>query len=194
MEAKKTEKFEGTLAEYIEILEKDTSPTKLAHKRLYDAIANHGITRMDKADPRCSKIFGGEELRTYDYFQSKFFGMERSLAKIMRFLRSASLKGEESRQVLLLLGPVGAGKSALMERIKTVLEETEPMYHIEGCPIHEEPLHLIPRSLRDEFKEIYGITIEGDLCPVCRHNLKENGNDYMSMPVVQSSFSVRVGS
>jgi serine protein kinase len=65
------------------------------------------------------------------------------------------------------------------------------MYHIKGCPIHEEPLHLIPRSLRDEFKEIYGINIEGDLCPVCRHNLKENGNDYMSMPVVQSSFSVR---
>jgi len=190
-ETKKTEKFEGTLAEYIKILEKDSSPTKLAHKRLYDAIANHGITRMDKSDARCSKIFGGEELRTYDYFQSKFFGMERSLAKIMRFLRSASLKGEESRQVLLLLGPVGAGKSALMERIKTVLEETEPMYHIKGCPIHEEPLHLIPRSLRDEFKEIYGINIEGDLCPVCRHNLKENNNDYMSMPVVQSSFSVR---
>tara|TARA_R110002020_G_scaffold164816_16_gene351851 strand:+ start:1243 stop:3183 length:1941 start_codon:yes stop_codon:yes gene_type:complete len=190
-ETKKTEKFKGTLAEYLTILEGDTGPTQLAHKRLYDAITGHGITRMDKADPRCSKIFGGEELRTYDYFQGKFFGMERSLAKIMRFLRSASLRGEESRQVLLLLGPVGAGKSALMERIKTVLEETEPMYHIEGCPIHEEPLHLIPRSLRDEFKEIYGVTIEGDLCPVCRHNLKENGNDYMSMPVAQSSFSVR---
>ena len=83
--------------------------------------------------------------------------MERSLAKIMRFLRSASLKGEESRQVLLLLGPVGAGKSALMERIKMALEECEPMYHIDGCPIHEEPLHLIPRSLREQFKEIYDI-------------------------------------
>jgi serine protein kinase len=160
-ESKKTEKFEGTLADYLEILEGDTSPTKLAHKRLYDAIADHGITRMDKSDTRCSKIFGGEELRTYDYFQSKFFGMERSLAKIMRFLRSASLKGEESRQVLLLLGPVGAGKSALMERIKNVLEETEPMYHIKDCPIHENPLHLIPRSLRDEFNEIYGVKIEG---------------------------------
>ena len=101
-------------------------------------------------------------------FKSKFFGMERSIAKIMRFLRSASLKGEESRQVLLLLGPVGAGKSALMEHIKGALEETEPMYHIEGCPIHEEPLHLIPRSLREEFQKIYGIRIEGDfvLCVV----------------------------
>ena len=191
-EAKKVEKFEGTLEEYLNIVEKDSDTVKLAHKRLYDAIANHGITRMDNSDARCNKLFGGEELRTYDYFQSKFFGMERSLAKIMRFLRSASLRGEESRQVLLLLGPVGAGKSALMERIKTVLEETEPMFHIKGCPIHEEPLHLIPRSLRDNFKDVYGITIEGDLCPVCRYNLKEEyNNDYMSFPISQSSFSVR---
>ena len=174
------------------MLEKDPGVAKLAHKRLYDAITAHGITRLEKSDGRCSKIFGGEELRTYDYFQSKFFGMERSLAKIMRFLRSASLKGEESRQVLLLLGPVGAGKSALMERIKMALEECEPMYHIDGCPIHEEPLHLIPRSLREQFKEIYDINIEGDLCPVCRHRLKEEfDNDYMAMPVKQSSFSVR---
>jgi serine protein kinase len=141
---------------------------------------------------RCNKLFGGENIRTYDYFQSKFFGMERSLAKIMRFLRSASLKGEESRQVLLLLGPVGAGKSALLEHIKGALEECEPMYHIEDCPIHEEPLHLIPRSLREEFQKIYGIKIEGDLCPVCRFKLKEeHNNDYTSMPITQSSFSVR---
>ena len=191
-ENKKDNKFKGTLKEYLEVLEQEPSVTKLAHKRLYDAITSHGITRMESSDERCNKLFGGEEVRTYDYFQSKFFGMERSLAKIMRFLRSASLKGEESRQVLLLLGPVGAGKSALMERIKMALEECEPMYHIDGCPIHEEPLHLIPRSLRDQFKEIYGINIEGDLCPVCRHRLKEEfNNDYMSMPVKQSSFSVR---
>ena len=191
-EAKKEEKFEGSLSQYLEILEKNPGAAKLAHKRLYDAITAHGITRLEKSDERCSKLFNGEELRTYDYFQSKFFGMERSLAKIMRFLRSASLKGEESRQVLLLLGPVGAGKSALMERIKMALEECEPMYHIDGCPIHEEPLHLVPRSLREQFKEIYGINIEGDLCPVCRHRLKEEfNNDYMAMPVKQSSFSVR---
>ena len=79
-----------------------------------------------------------------------------------------------------------------MEHIKSVLEESEPMYHIEGCPIHEEPLHLVPRSLRDNFQEIYGTRIEGDLCPVCRYRLKEEfNNDYTAMPIVQSSFSVR---
>lgn len=191
-EQKKDEKFYGTLADYLCILEKNPDAAKLAHKRLYDVITNQGVTKMTKSNQRCNKLFGAEELKTYDYFQTKFFGMERSLAKIMRFLRSASLKGEESRQVLLLLGPVGAGKSALMEHIKGALEECEPMYHIDGCPIHEEPLHLIPRSLREEFQKIYGIRIEGDLCPVCRFRLKEEyNNDYTAVPISQSSFSAR---
>jgi len=188
----KEEKFAGFLPEYLKLLEKNPDSAKLAHKRLYDVIEGNGITKMSQSDTRCNKLFGGQEIRTYDYFQSHFFGMERSLAKIMRFLRSASLKGEESRQVLLLLGPVGAGKSALLERIKGALEDCEPMYHIKDCPIHEEPLHLIPRSLREEFREIYGIRIEGDLCPVCRYKLKEEyDNDYTKVPITQSSFSVR---
>jgi len=189
---KRAEKFEGTLGEYINLLEVNPSACDLAHKRLYEALAGHGITTMAESDTRCNKLFGGEAVKTYDYFQSKFFGMERSLAKIMRFLRSASLKGEESRQVLLLLGPVGAGKSALVEHIKRALENSGPMYHIADCPIHEEPLHLIPRGLRASFQEIYGIKIEGDLCPVCRHNLlNEHAGDYMNVPVSESTFSIR---
>jgi serine protein kinase len=191
-EQKKKPKFSGTLQEYLKLIEKDPTIPKLAHKRLFDVISSKGMTRMNKSEERCNKLFSGDELRTYDYFQSKFFGMERSLAKVMRFLRSASLKGEESRQVLLLLGPVGAGKSALLEHIKSALEDCEPMYHIDGCPINEEPLHLIPRSLREEFQDIYNIKIEGDLCPVCRFRLKEEfDNDYTKFPIAQSSFSVR---
>jgi len=191
-EQKKSVKFAGVLKDYLLLIEKDKEITKLSHKRLFDTIASHGITKMQNSDKRCDKLFNGQELRTYDYFQSSFFGMERSLAKIMRFLRSASLKGEESRQVLLLLGPVGAGKSALLEHIKSALEDCNPMFHIDGCPIHEEPLHLIPRSLREEFQDIYGIKVEGDLCPVCRFRLKDEfNNDYTEMPITQSSFSVR---
>ena len=137
-------------------------------------------------------MFNGEKVKTYDYFSGQFFGMERPLEKVVRFLHSAAMKGEESRQVLLLLGPVGAGKSALVEHIKGALEECEPIHVLDGCPIREEPLHLIPRSLRDEFAEAYGIKIEGDLCPVCRHRLiNEFGGDYTKFPITQTSFSVR---
>ena len=41
------------------------------------------------------------------------------------------------------------------------------------CPMHEEPLHLIPRHLRREFEKMLGVHIEGDLCPVYRYRLKE---------------------
>lgn len=190
--SKKEEKFSGCLEDYLQLLEDNKDIAALAHKRLYDQILSHGLTTLDDGDHRCNKIFDGEEVKVYDYFASQFFGMERPLEKVMRFLRSAAMKGEESRQVLLLLGPVGAGKSALVEHIKGALEECEPAYALEGCPIREEPLHLIPRSLRDDFEETYGVKIEGDLCPVCRHRLiNEFEGDYTKFPITQSSFSVR---
>jgi serine protein kinase len=186
------ERFSGFLQEYLQVLEANTTISVLAHKRLYDSIIQHGITRLNTSNSRCRRIFNAEPLRTYDYFQDSFFGMEPALNKIMRFLHSASMKGEESRQVLLLLGPVGAGKSALVEHIKKALEATEDVYHIADCPIREEPLHLIPRGLRGEFEDTYGIKIEGDLCPICRYNLlKEYGGDYTKVPITTSSFSIR---
>ncbi len=187
-----TKKFSGTLEQYLQLLESYPNIAVLAHKRLHEQIISHGLTTLDESDHRCNKIFDGEEVKVFDYFSSQFFGMERPLEKVMRFLRSASMRGEESRQVLLLLGPVGAGKSALIEHIKGALEQCDPIYALDGCPIREEPLHLIPRSLREDFAESYGIKIEGDLCPVCRHRLiHEFGGDYTKFPITQSSFSVR---
>ena len=191
-ESKKKEKFSGTLEDYLRLVEEDKKIPVLAHKRLYDRIISEGITTLDESDERCSKLFNGEPLKVYDYFSAQFFGMERPLQKIVRFLHSAAMKGEESRQVLLLLGPVGAGKSALVEHIKAALEECEPIYVLDGCPIREEPLHLIPRSLRPQFEEDYGIKIEGDLCPICRHRLLEDyAGDFTKFPITESSFSVR---
>jgi serine protein kinase len=191
-EGKRAQKFTGTLQEYLQLLEADPSIASLAHRRLYNQILSYGMTVLDEGDERCNKLFDGDRVKVYDYFSSQFFGMERPLEKVMRFLHSAAMKGEESRQVLLLLGPVGAGKSALVEHIKTALEECEMIYVLDGCPVREEPLHLIPRSLRAEFEEMYNIKIEGDLCPVCRHRLiNEYEGDYTTFPITQTSFSVR---
>ncbi len=191
-ESKKEEKFAGFLEEYLQLLEADPAIAVLAHKRLYKQILGEGLIVLDETDSRCNKLFNGESVKVYDYFSSQFFGMERPLEKVMRFLHSASMKGEESRQVLLLLGPVGAGKSALIEHIKSALESCDPIYILDGCPVNEEPLHLVPRSLRDEFEEMYKIKIEGDLCPVCRHRLiNEFDGDYTKFPITQTNFSVR---
>jgi serine protein kinase len=191
-ESARPERFSGFLADYLALVETSSDVAALAHKRLYNQIMSYGLELLDETDPRCHKLFDGDSVKIYNYFEKHFFGMERPLEKVMRFLRSASMKGEESRQVLLLLGPVGAGKSALIEHIKGALEQCEPIYVLEGCPIREEPLHLIPRSLREEFEKTYKIKIEGDLCPVCRHRLIHDlAGDYTKFPIEQASFSVR---
>jgi len=186
------EKFKGKFLDYLEFLQSDATSVILAHKRLYDVINDRGVETLDVDHDKYRPIFNGEKIRKYSYFESEFFGNEHVVYRLMRYLKSASLKGEESRQVLLLMGPVGAGKSALVEHVKNALEDSPPIYHLEGCPIREEPLNLIPRSLRPEFESILGITIEGDLCPICRHRLiNEYNSEYEKFPVTQSSFSQR---
>ena len=117
--------------------------------------------------------------------------MEKVIGKLMRFLKAASLKGEESRQVLLLMGPVGAGKSALTEHIKDALEG-HVYYHLKDDPQQGEPLHLIPRAIRPKFEKLLGVKIEGDISPIARHKLlNELDGEYEKFPVVESTFSQR---
>ena len=185
--------WKGTFVDYLGVLKNDPKIVKLAARRLVDAIESQGVSTLSDSNPRCRKLFGGDKLKIYDYFHDDFYGHERVIAKIMRFLKSASLKGEESRQVLLLMGPVGSGKSALADSVKKALEKAaEPVYHLDGCPVREEPLHLLPRSLRSQFEDVLGVHIEGDLCPVCRFRLMNEFNgEYENFPVVRSSFSQR---
>ena len=188
---KKKQKFKGSLLDYLDLVKKDPDITKLSHKRLYKAILDHGMQTMPESDSRKNKVFDGDNIKVYDYFQSEFFGHERVIAKIMRFLKSASNRGEESRQVLLLMGPVGAGKSALTEHIKESIEQLS-YYHLEGDPQRGEPLQLIPRGLRSQFEEALGAKIEGDISPIVRHKLiNELDGKYEEYNVVESTFSQR---
>ena len=184
-------KFSGTLMDYIELVEKDPSIVKSSHKRLYESIVEYGVENMPDSDSRKFKIFDGENLKSYKYFENEFFGMENVLNKIMSFLSSAAQKGEESRQVLLLMGPVGAGKSALTEHIKKALDG-KPYFHLKGDPHRGEPLQLIPRSLRDSFESELGVKIDGDISPVARHKLMQELNGkYEEFEVEESTFSQR---
>jgi len=188
---KKEEKFEGNFLDYLELISAQPEVVKSAHKRLYDAVIDHGVNVMNSEDPRKRKIFDGDSIKIYDYFKDQFFGNERVIYKIMRFLQAASLKGEESRQVLLLMGPVGAGKSALTEHIKRSLEQL-PYYHLKNDPQKGEPLQLIPRSLRESFEKKLSVKIEGDLSPVARDNLlREYDGRFENYPVVEATFSQR---
>jgi len=188
---KKKKKFSGNFLQYLELVKENPEIVKTSHSRLYDTISSHGISRMEESDPRCRKIFDGDRVRVYSYFKEEFFGMESVISKIMRYLKSAASRGEECRQVLLLMGPVGAGKSALTEHIKQSLDGNT-FYHLKGDPQRGEPLHLIPRALRSQFEEILGVSIEGDISPPVRHVLLNDlDRQYENFPVVESTFSQR---
>jgi serine protein kinase len=191
--ARESTRWKGTLLEYLEVVKADPMMTKLSHARIYDMIMLVGVRNLqDTDDPRSKRLHKDEPVKVFNFFADEFFGIEKTVSQIVRFFHSASLKGEESRQVLYLMGPVGSGKSSLVERVQRGLEQAPPVYAIDGCPMNEEPLHLIPRHLRREFEKMLGVHIEGDLCPVCRYRLRQDyGQRYEEFPIVTRSFSKR---
>jgi serine protein kinase len=191
--SRESHNWRGTFLEYLDQVREDPNITKLSHARVYGMIMAPGARDiLESEDSRVKRLFKDEPVRVYNFFSEEFFGIERTMAQIVRYFHSAALKGEESRQVLYLMGPVGSGKSSLVERLQRGLEELGPVYAIESCPMQEEPLHLLPRHLRREFEKMLGVHIEGDLCPVCRYRLKEEfGTRYEEVPIILRSFSKR---
>jgi len=185
--------WRGSFLDYLEQVREDPSIPKLSHARMFDMMMRPGTQDiLDSPDARVHRLYGDVAMKVYNFFADEFFGIEKTISRIVRYFHSASLKGEESRQVLYLMGPVGSGKSSLIEKLERGLEAAEPFYAIEGCPMSEEPLHLLPRHLRKEFEKMLGHHIEGDLCPVCRFRLKEEyGGRYEEVPIVTRTFSKR---
>lgn len=185
--------WSGPLIEYLDKVKEDNTIARLSHNRIYHMIRDCGIEEINiEEDARLSRLFKNVKLRTFKFFCEDFYGMEETLANVVRYFHSASLKGEESRQVLYLVGPVGSGKSSLVEALKGGLCSLPPIFVVDGCPMHEEPLHLIPRHLRKEFEKLLNVTIEGDLCPVCRHRLKtEHQGKWEEYPITTVGFSRR---
>lgn len=185
--------FSGTLLDYLAIVKENPKLAMLSHQRMYELLTRAGIELIKTEEhPRLKRIYGNDTIKRYNFFKYDFYGIDKTIMKIMRYFHSAAMRGEEARQVIYLVGPVGAGKSSLMEALKRALEISPPIYSIQDCPMREEPLHLIPKHLRPEFEKLLGIRIEGDLCPVCRYRLKNEYNgEFERYPVTTSEFSIR---
>ncbi len=184
--------FEGTFLEYAILVKREPELAILAHQRLFRLITEAGV-EVVKTDehPRLRRLYGNDVIKKYQFFKD-FYGIDKTVMKIVRYFHSAAMAGEEARQVLYLVGPVGSGKSSLMEALKKALENSSVIYALKGCPMREEPLHLVPKHLRKDFEALLGVRIEGDLCPVCRYRLKHEYNGvYENFPVEQVNFSIR---
>jgi serine protein kinase len=157
--------WSGTFADYFELVRQNPRIARLAHARIFDMIVDAGVTSDG----------GGQ--RHYTFFADELFGIDPALDQIVEYFHSAAQRLEVRKRILLLMGPVGGGKSTIVGMLKRGLErytrtDEGAVYAIASCPMHEEPLHLIPHELRDEIEKEYGIYIEGELCPRCRYDLE----------------------
>ncbi|TXK85621.1 PrkA family serine protein kinase [Paenibacillus sp. N3.4] len=155
----------GTFAEYIELLRKNPGLARTAHSRVYDMIASQGINDQSGH-------------KSYKFFNQEIFGLDRAIEKLVEeYFHSAARRLDVRKRILLLMGPVSGGKSTIVTMLKRGLEqfaktELGAVYAIKGCPMHEDPLHLIPMELRPEIERELGVKIEGTLCPSCQMRLK----------------------
>jgi serine protein kinase len=161
--------WEGSFRDYFELVTQNPRLAELSHARINDMIHAAGVEKLNEGTR--------DEIARYKFFASELFGIEEPIARIVEYFKSAAQRLEVRKRILLLMGPVGGGKSTIVTMLKRGLEEwtrgeAGAVYAIKDCPMHEEPLHLIPAELRAEVEKHYGIYIEGDLCPQCRYALE----------------------
>lgn len=158
-EAEQRLQWEGTFAEYLEIVREQPWVAQTAHSRIYNMVRDAGIEEIDGR-------------RHYKFFSNQLFGLEEALERLVEeYFHPAAKRLDVRKRILLLMGPVSGGKSTLVTMLKRGLEAYShtnqgAIYAIKGCPMHEDPLHLIPHHLRDEFYREYGVRIEGNLSPL----------------------------
>ncbi|MFQ5701495.1 MAG: PrkA family serine protein kinase [Acidobacteriota bacterium] len=195
--------WEGSFAEYIDIVRQNSEVTRSAFQRLYDMILSKGWYEYHDSKKR---------IVHYNFFddvdgdgRDAIYGLDISLMKLVNVFKSAAQHYGTENRVLLLHGPVGSAKSTIVRLFKKGLEGysrtregalysfawslgTEYQGRSAGksdqlipCPMHEDPLHLVPEDLRSKVLDQLNedkppgkrIEIRGDLCPACRQYYRE---------------------
>ena len=163
--------WEGSFEDYLDLVRSNPQVTRNAFQRVYDMILSYGKTSTSTtrrssirynffADPD----FGGKDA---------IFGLDIPLMQLVNVFKSAAQGYGTEKRVILLHGPVGSSKSTIARLLKKGLEDysrtpegalytfsldvdRRTLDGVAGgarscrCPMHEEPLLLIPREWRDE--------------------------------------------
>ncbi|MCA9638894.1 MAG: serine protein kinase, partial [Myxococcales bacterium] len=181
--------WEGTFHDYLGLVQDDTRVVRNAYQRLYDMVLSYGC----EARPDI-----GDNVFQYEFFddpmesgKDAIFGLSKSLSHLVANIKSAAFGYGVERRVLLLHGPVGSSKSTIARLVKKGIEAYSRTNEgrlytfawktddgMEPCPMHEEPLLLVPQPARGEIladlnkrrAAEYTLSTQGELCPFCRHH------------------------
>ncbi len=184
--------WEGSFEDYLVIVRDNPKVARTAFQRVYDMILSYGQDEY---------IDNKKKLVRYNFFKDEqhggkdaIFGLDIALMKLVSVLKSAAQRYGTEKRVILLHGPVGSSKSTIARLLKKGLEEYSRapegalytyFWHLPGelaqlaggqetfpCPMHEEPLKLIPREWREKAFAELGLSpeiyVEGDINPACR--------------------------
>jgi serine protein kinase len=188
--------WEGNFSEYLDIVSENPTVARNAFQRVYDMILSYGSESFTqfKQEYNRYKFFGDP----IDHGADAIYGLERPLMQLVDFFKSAAQGYGTEKRILLLHGPVGSSKSTMARLLKKGLEQysrseagrsytyqwrvphrgpagDEAEQFLE-CPMHEEPLLLIPFEARQDVLESINeklpdgkkIRLYGEVCPFCR--------------------------
>ena len=191
----------GTFEDYLDLVREHPEVTRNAFERVYDMIMSYGTDVYEESR--------GHKRVHYRFFddpdnggRDAVFGLDAPMESFVNALKSAAKGYGIEKRVLLLHGPVGSSKSTIARLLKRGLErysasEAGSVFTLgwtgdeEGevfwCPMHEEPLHLIPERFRedvlsnlnaDKAEDGLKVRIVGELCPYCRFMYTERLKKY----------------
>lgn len=197
---------EMSFAEYLDKCYENPKLVRTAYQRLYDMVVSKGTSEVEKYR---------NVLTHYNFFDDldiPIFGLEETLDRLMKHVKGAAGFYGTEKRILLLHGPVGSSKSTICRLLKKGLEKysksSEGAWYTfkwinlptgqdgiylsdtDPCPMHEEPLRLIPQDMRkvilNELNEIhrskcdpkdlstlYTLNVEGELDPRCKLFMKK---------------------
>jgi len=202
LEAYREQHWAGNLAQYLELVRREPRVARTAFERIHDMILSYGS--REYTDNK-------KKIVHYNFFDDPehggadaIYGLDIALMKLVNIFKSAAQRYGTERRVILLHGPVGSSKSTIARLLKRGLEDYSrkpdgALYtfgwvrdlqrpeELAPCPMHEEPLHLVPFRLRPLVEESlnggrrpdeYRVMIEGELCPYCRQEYRDLSSRY----------------
>jgi serine protein kinase len=169
--------WSGTFWDYLSIVQQNPMVLRNSYQRAYDAIMAHGSEKYRLFKKDCVRYHFFSD--PFESGADAIYGLDFALMQLVDFFRSAAEGYGTDRRVLLLHGPVGSSKSTMARLLKKGLEAYSrtpdgALYsfswmldehcgvspaggatrqaaasHEFPCPMHEEPLILVPREARD---------------------------------------------
>jgi len=189
--------WKGTFEDYLELVIRNPGVTRTAYQRIYDMIMSHGVEEYTEHKRKVVRYRFFDD--TANGGADAIYGCEQPLMKMVNIFKSAAQGYGTEKRILLLHGPVGSAKSTLVRLLKKGVENYSrtpngALYtfgwreegpdgpRVAECPMHEDPLHLVPEMLREEVLASINdqipsgaspVTIRGELCPACRYHFNE---------------------